>query len=517
MTQAGDADGVLVLGNQLTTQVGPLADRDADVPVVMVESKAAGRRVPYHPHRLALVYSAMRHFRERLVSRGYDVHYIKADTMKAGLSKVFTTTDVDSLVTMSPPKHGDKAELADAADAAGGELSFVTNEQFIISPSLFDEWMDDPPYRHETFYRKVREHTGYLMDDGNPVGGEWNYDDENQKTPPKGYQPSKPPTYEPDEITNDVLEMIDAEFDGSYEAPPYGGNWADPEPFHWPVTREQALDALDTFIETRLSDFGPYQDAMVQDEPLMNHSLLSPLLHLGLLQPEEVTERAIDAYHNDDDVPLNSVEGFIRQIIGWREFVRHIYRRTMPELVTENQLQATRPLPDSFWTGETDMECLADVVEGVRKRGYAHHIERLMIVANFATLAGINPAALNRWFEAGFVDGFHWASTPNVVGMGTYGSGVMSTKPYVSSANYVNKMSDYCSDCKYDKDATTGINACPFNTLYWNFLAEHEDRLRSNHRMGLVYSHLDRKSDEEITEIQSQANEYLEQLDNSAL
>ena len=505
-----DVDAVFVLGDQLTDRVGPLTEY-SDARVLMVESEAFGRRRPYHPHRLILLYSAMRHFRDRLREAGRTVTYITATSMAEGIETYLSEHPGDHLVAMRPQRHGATDRLTSVIEEAGGAITWQDHAGFLVDPATFDTWMGDPPYTHETFYREVRRETGYLMDDGSPVGGEWNYDEENRETPPADYEPPERPRYDPDATTQAVIEMVTEQFDGSYDTDPVGGAWADPEPFAWPVTRADALDALDQFITDRLADFGPYQDAMVEGERSMNHSLLSPLLHVGLLHPAEVTERAIEAYH-DGAAPLNSVEGFIRQVIGWREFVRHVYRRTMPELVEANQLAATEPLPEAFWTGETDMACLADVIEGVRTRGYAHHIERLMILANLATSARIDPAAFNRWFEAAFVDGFHWASTPNVVGMGTYGSDVLSSKPYVSSANYIDKMSDYCSDCPYDPDATTGTGACPFNTLYWDFLDAHEDRLRSNHRMSLVYGHLDRKSDEEKTAIRDRAADLRQRL-----
>jgi deoxyribodipyrimidine photolyase-related protein len=244
---------------------------------------------------------------------------------------------------------------------------------------------------------------------------------------------------------------------------------------------------------------------MVGDEWGMYHALLSPALNIGLLHPAEVVERVIEA-GEDDAVPLNSVEGFVRQVIGWREFVRHVYRREMPDLAEANQLDAEQDLPPAYWTGDTEMNCLRESVEGVRERGYAHHIQRLMVLSNFGLLYGVEPAQLNRWFHAGFVDAYHWVTTPNVVEMGLFGSGVFATKPYAASANYINKMSDYCSGCEYYHTKTTGEGACPFNALYWDFLDRNGDELRDNHRMGLVYSHLDNKDDEELTAIRKRAD-----------
>jgi deoxyribodipyrimidine photolyase-related protein len=336
------------------------------------------------------------------------------------------------------------------------------------------------------------------------VGGEWNYDDQNRETPPADWTAPDPSAFEPDALTREVAAWVDETFAGGYDEPPYGGDWADPGPFRWPVTRRQAVRALDVFVANRLAEFGPYQDAMRRDEWAMSHSLLSTSLNLGLLGPGEVIERAIDAYENGE-APLNSVEGFVRQVLGWREFLRHVYRREMPALAGANQLDADEDLPPFYWTGETDMACLGDVVDGVRTRGYSHHIERLMLLSNFGLVYGVEPAQLNRWFHASYVDAFHWVTTPNVVEMGLFGAGVFATKPYAASANYVDRMSDYCSGCPYYKTKTTGEGACPFNALYWDFLDRNEDQLRSNHRMGLVYGHLDNKDQEEREAIRERA------------
>jgi len=506
---------VLVLGDQLLRRRGPVARRP-DEPVLMIEDTTFAGRLPYHPHKLTLVFSAMRHFRDDLRDAGRTVFYHDRSTFVDGFDEHFERHAGDELVVMEPASHGTVDRLRELIADRGGSLTVVEDERFLCSPATFDEWMGDPPYRQETFYREMRRETGNLMDDDSPVGGEWNYDDQNRETPPAGWEPTEPPAFEPDETTSAVQEWVEESFDGGYEESPYGGDWADPGPFRWPVTRRQAVRALDSFVEGRLAEFGPYQDAMVEGEWAMHHSLLSTSLNLGLLGPAEVVERAIDAYERGD-APLNSVEGFVRQVLGWREFLRHVYRREMPELASANQLGAGEELPPFYWTGETEMACLSDAVGGVRQRGYAHHIERLMVLSNFGLLLGVEPARLNRWFHAAFVDAFHWVTTPNVVEMGLYGSGVFASKPYAASANYINKMSDHCSGCPYDEDATTGENACPFNTLYWDFLDRNADELRSNHRMGLVYSHLDDKGDDERAVIRERAAEIRSRADDGGL
>ena len=496
---------VLVLGDQLHPEYGPVADADR---VVMVEATAFARRRAYHPHKLTLVFAAMRQFRDRLRESGTAVDYYECETFADGFDAHFEAYPADDLVVMESPSYGTSDRLESLVEERGGTLDVVENELFLSTREQWEEYAGDgdPPYRHENFYRYMRRETGYLMADGDPVGGEWNYDDENQQFPGEGYETPDAPRYEIDETTREVWEWA-TELEGSYDTNPPGPEWTDPELFVWPTTREQALDALDTFVDERLAEFGPYQDAMLDDEWSLNHALLSGAINVGLLHPAEVIEAVIEGAREQPDTPLNSVEGFVRQLLGWREFMRHTYREGMPELASANQLDATEDLPEAFWTGETEMRCLSDVVDGVRKRGYSHHIERLMVLSNFALIYGVEPAQLNEWFHAGYVDAYHWVTTPNVVEMGSFGQGIFATKPYASSANYVNKMSDYCGDCDYYHTKATGEGACPFNTLYWDFLDRNEDRLGDNHRMRLVYSHLDNKDEEELDAIRERASE----------
>ncbi|MFW6017804.1 MAG: cryptochrome/photolyase family protein [Halapricum sp.] len=495
---------VLVVGDQLHADVGPLADRPDDR-VLLIEAEAFARKLPYHPHKLTLVFSAMRHFRERLRRSGRTVEYRQVERFADGLEAHLDDHPGDELVVMRPPSYRAGQRLQALVERHGGQLELLENDLFLCSSEMFDSWAEErSSYRHEEFYRFMRRETGYLMDGSEPVGGEWNYDEQNRETPPDGYVPPDPPTFEPDEITRDVQSWVAEAFDGGYDEPPFGGGWADPGPFRWPVTQAQARTALERFVTDRLAAFGTYQDALVADEWALHHSLLSPAINLGLLHPRTVIERAIEAYR-EQDLPLNSVEGFVRQVLGWREFMRHVYRREVPGLAGANQLEQPEPLPPFFWTGETEMACLADVIDGVRTRGYSHHIERLMILSNVATLLGVEPRQLNRWFHAAYVDAFHWVTTPNVVGMGTFGTDALSTKPYVSSANYVDRMSDYCGDCPYDKTKTTGESACPFNALYWDFLDRNAEHLADNHRMGLVYNHLENKTEREREAIRERA------------
>jgi deoxyribodipyrimidine photolyase-related protein len=541
---------VWVLGDQLHPDAGPLADRSpGDERVLLVESRGFARRMPYHPQKLTLVFAAMRHFRDDLRAAGYEVEYRQAETFAGALDAHFADHPDDRLRVMEPASRGAADRLRKlVADAAGeaGRLTLVENDLFCCSPDEFDARFPEAIPRQETFYRWMRRETGYLMEqsdsesDSRPAGGEWNYDEQNRQFPPADYEFPDPPAFDATETTREVADWVRDEFETWGEDAIVGVADADPpdapstdltdfadeeraddvneecaddatesddaDRFRWPVTREQALDALDRFVTERLPEFGPYQDAMVARSWSGNHALLSPALNLGLLRPEEVLERAIAAYEADE-APIESVEGFVRQVLGWREFVRHAYRRRMPEMADANHLDATRDLPPLYYDGETEMHCLETVVGRVRDRGYSHHIERLMILSNFALTFGADPHELNRWFHFGYVDAYHWVTTPNVVGMGTFATDALSTKPYAASANYVDEMSDFCADCPYDPDRTTGEEACPFNALYWDFLAENEDVLRENHRMGLTYHNLDRKDEAELDAVRERAAE----------
>ncbi|KOX97857.1 cryptochrome/photolyase family protein [Halorubrum tropicale] len=538
-----------LLGDQLNPDLDVL---DAADDVLLIEAHGFADRKPYHAHKLTLVFSAMRHFRDELRERGHDVTYVRTESFGEGLDEFFAERDANGgdgprLRLMRPASHGAGERLRGLVAERGGTLDLVDNELFWTTPADWREWAGDGDgplvgddgaaertFRQENWYRHVRRETGVLMDDGDPVGGEWNYDDLNQETPPDGWEPPARPAFEPDELTRETHAWVCERFDT------WGNDSLDE--FAWPVTRDGAREALDRFVSDGLPAFGRYQDAMVGGEPFCSHSLLSPAINLGLLDPREpvraveraYAERGVDPGGYDpaehgasggataslDDfgdgaesaestepapVPLNAAEGFVRQVIGWREFVRHVYREAMPELADANQLGQDRDLPPAYWDGDTDMRCLSEAVGHVREYGYAHHIERLMVLSNFALVYGADPAELNEWFHLGFVDAYHWVTTPNVVAMGSFGTDVLSSKPYASSGSYVNRMSDHCADCPYAVSRTTGEGACPFNALYWDFLKENEDALRGTGRMGLMYSHVDGKDDAEWESIRERA------------
>jgi deoxyribodipyrimidine photolyase-related protein len=341
------------------------------------------------------------------------------------------------------------------------------------------------------------------MQDAEPAGGRWNYDAQNRETPPPDHEFPPIPRYPPDRITRKVLDLVSQEF------PDHFGSL---DAFAWPVTRTDARAFAKDFFEWRLDRFGPYEDAMVTGERALYHSLLSPLINLGLLAPRDLCEEAERRYHAGE-ARLNSVEGFIRQLLGWREFIYQVYRWQMPGYLDSNHFAAEVPLPDFYWTGETRMFCMAESVETLLRWGINHHIQRLMVTGNFALLAGIDPQAVNRWYHLAYVDAYEWVVAPNVLGMALYADGgVLATKPYAASANYIHKMSDYCGRCPYDHRARVGESACPFNALYWDFLARNQERLQDNPRMNLMLSQLDRRDPGELAKLRSRADDLRSRL-----
>ncbi|CAN0535614.1 unnamed protein product, partial [Ectocarpus sp. 8 AP-2014] len=339
----------------------------------------------------------------------------------------------------------------------------------------------------EYFYRDMRQSYRILMSGDKPEGGKWNYDAENRKPPKEGLD--IPQTYMavPDDITREVMDLV---------AERFSDHFGDLEPFHFAVTRDQARTALRQFIDQRLCHFGDYQDAMIEGEAWMYHSHISFYLNCGLLTPLECVKAVEHAYHQGL-APLNAVEGFIRQIIGWREYVRGIYWLKMPDYVSENFFEAKRALPEFYWTGETEMNCLRQCVTETKENAYAHHIQRLMVLGNFALLAGIDPEHVNEWFLIVYADAYEWVELPNVSGMVLFADGgYLASKPYAAGGSYINKMSDYCKNCSYKVKDKNGADACPFNYLYWDFLARNRDKLSNNHRIGMMYKTYDRMGED---------------------
>jgi deoxyribodipyrimidine photolyase-related protein len=451
-----------------------------------------------------LVLAAMRHWAEERRADGWQVEIVRAADWLAGLRDHLDRHGSERVVTMAAAEWATRQRQQTLGGELGLPVDVLPNTQFLIGQH------DPIPASSagkrvvmETFYRGMRTHFGLLLTaDGEPEGGRWNLDADNRKPLPKGYVAPRARTFPPDAITAAAINEVDARPAG------YGRAAG----FDLPVTRTDALAALDDFITHRLPRFGDYEDAMSSSDALLHHSLLSVPLNIGLLEPLEVARAAEAAYHAGH-APLNSVEGFIRQIVGWREFVAWQYWRLMPGLHDANAWDAHRDLPAWFWTGETDLRCLGTVIGRVLADGYSHHIERLMVVCTWCLMAGIDPRQVNDWFLATYVDAYDWVVTPNVVGMGLNADGgIIATKPYVASANYIDKMSDYCRGCRYDRKARTGPNACPYNTLYWNFLVTHEARLKANPRLGPAVLGLSRLDADERAAVTDAAARYLDTL-----
>lgn len=489
--------GVWILGDQLwagQAALQTLANTN-NKPVILIESLNYVQARPYHRQKLVLVWSAMRHFAQELRQLGYAVSYKTADDFLLPLQTWIQENQITELRVMMPNDRPFTQLIKTLKLPC--PITLIPNNHFLWSPTEFQTWAK-PRKRLllEDFYREGRRRYQILMDGDKPVGGQWNFDKENRR-PPKGKLNTPPALwFTPDDITQAVITQVK-----SLTLPLYGAV----EPFRWAVSRPQALQVLDTFIQTRLAGFGPYQDAMVTGEETMWHAMLSPYLNLGLLHPLEVIEAAEKAYYHQQ-LPLNSVEGFIRQVLGWREYMYGIYHYLDADYADGNWFNHTHPLPEFFWTGQTKMNCLHQVFTQVQRTGYAHHIQRLMVLSNFTLIAGISPQEIESWFHATFIDGYDWVMQTNVIGMGQFADGgVLASKPYAASGNYVNKMSDYCRGCVYSPKARTGDDACPFNFFYWDFLARHRDKLQSQGRMSLILGHIDRIPASELQAIRQHA------------
>ncbi|WP_181246368.1 cryptochrome/photolyase family protein [Chroococcidiopsis cubana] len=498
--------GIWILGDQLWMGQSALqscVDKKHHQ-VIFIESLRHAQELPYHLQKLVLVWSAMRHFAEELKQAGWNVTYKQAEDFQTPLIEWIKQNQIAELRVMTPSDRP-FAKLIESLNLPC-QVTFTPNNRFIWGDAEFIQWASSRKRLiMEDFYREGRKRFDILMVGDLPAGGRWNFDKDNRQ-PPKGkLKLPEALWFECDRITQDVIDFV-------IQSPAFKDSqkYWQIQPFRWGVTRQQALQVLDFFIQTRLSNFGPYQDAMVTGEQTMWHAMLSPYLNLGLIHPLEVVQAAEKAYYeNQGEWELNSIEGFIRQILGWREYMHGIYIYMGEDYPTKNWFNHAQPLPEFYWTGNTQMNCLYQILKQVKEIGYAHHIQRLMILNNFALIAGISPQELEDWFHAAFIDAYDWVMQTNVIGMGQFADGgMMASKPYAASANYVNKMSDYCKNCYYNPRDRTGEKACPFNFFYWDFLARHYDSLKNNHRMSQMLRNLERMSGEELGKIRDLASEW---------
>ena len=498
---------VVVLGDQLNLDASALADFDpAQDAIWMAEVMEESTHVTSSKQRSTLFLSAMRHFAEALKSEKWPLHYTRLDdahnagTLADELDKAIQTLHPQQLVMTAPGEWRVLQSLRGMAKKHHLPLEVRDDTHFFSTVREFAEHAKGrKQLRQEFFYRELRQKTGILMDGKKPIGDQWNFDEDNRGSFGKagpGILP--PPTrFEPDAITLDVMQLVNdkmAKHPGNLHS------------FGWPVTRTQALAALDSFIQHRLPSFGLYQDAMWEGEVWLYHSHIASALNLKLLNPREVVSAAEKAYQ-DGHVPLPAAEGFIRQLLGWREYVRGIYWTQMPEYLERNQMQAHAPLPAFYWTGNTDMACLRDAITQTLNHGYAHHIQRLMVTGLYALLLGVDPKEVHAWYLGVYVDAIEWVELPNTLGMSQFADGgVMASKPYVASGKYIDRMSNHCKGCRFNPALATGDTACPFTTLYWDYLNRHVDVLAKNPRMLMQLKNLNRLSPEAREEIASQAN-----------
>ncbi|MEM8546585.1 MAG: cryptochrome/photolyase family protein [Pseudomonadota bacterium] len=509
MTHSACRQLILILGDQLDPCHPALASGDpAHDRIVMIETAAEATHVPSHPQRTALFLAAMRHYAEERRTAGWQVDYTAleagATSLGTGLATAIGRHQPESVCCVRPGDWRVLEQIKNACSSAKVTLTRIPDTHFFVSVDAFAAWAKGrKSLTMEFFYREQRKRYGILMDGKEPAGGAWNYDKDNRKAFGKRGPGMLPPLphFAPDAITQAVLDEVQERFAD------HAGRL---DGFGWPVTRAEALVALARFIEERLPLYGQYQDAMWQGEPFLYHALLGSSMNLKLLNPREVVAAAVAAWQQyPERYPLSAVEGFVRQILGWREFIRGIYWHEMPTYKARNHYDHQLPLPAWFWTGKTRMNCLSQCITDTLENAYAHHIQRLMIIGNYATLAGIAPQAVCDWFLSVYVDAVEWVELPNVLGMALHGDGgIVGSKPYVASAGYINRMSNYCAGCSYDPKARSTDNACPFNALYWDFLARHRAALASSPRMRMVLKNLDRWEGEELAAIQQRAAQH---------
>jgi deoxyribodipyrimidine photolyase-related protein len=472
----------------------------------MAEVAAESTHVPSHKARTALFLAAMRHFRDALRGRGITVEYRELGQHAARTLAEALRTDLERLrpgrVIMVPAgEYRVAADLRAAVASAGLDLELAPDDHFFITPGEFEAWARGrKELRLEHFYRWMRRRTGLLMEADEPAGGRWNFDAENRSSfgsAGPGWMPA-PAAFPPDAVTRAVIDAVERELPGNP-----GGCDA----FDWPVTRAQALTALDDFVTNRLALFGRWQDAMWRGEPWLYHSRIAAALNLKLLSPREVCDAAERAWR-DGRAPLDAVEGFVRQVLGWREYVRGIYWREMPAYRDRNALAADQPLPAFFWSGETDLACLRETIGQTLALGYAHHIQRLMVTGLFALLWGVRPEEVHAWYLSVYVDAVEWVELPNTLGMSQYADGgLLASKPYVATGKYIARMSNYCAGCRFRPDRAHGNDACPYTTLYWDFLGRHRERFARHPRLALQVRNLDRLPDGERAAIAARVAE----------
>ncbi|WP_420142928.1 cryptochrome/photolyase family protein [Sphingomonas sp.] len=505
-----------VLGDQLSLGLSSLAGADPGSTVIlMMEVAEETGYARHHKAKIAYILSAMRHHAEALRAEGWRVDYVPLDdpdnqgSFTGEVARAVARHAPDRIVATEAGEWRVQAMLESWETLFGLPVEICPDDRFLARHAEFDAWAEGRrELRMEYFYRSMRVRTGLLMTpEGEPEGGRWNYDTENRKPAKADLLMPRPLSFTPDVVTEEVLALVAARFadhPGSLDG------------FVYAVTRADAERQADAFFAHALPEFGPYEDAMLTGERHLWHSILSPYLNSGLLDPLDLCRRA-EAEYRAGRAPLNSAEGYIRQILGWREYMRGIYWREGPDYVARNALDHRRALPAFYWSGETDLFCLRETIGQTLATAHAHHIQRLMVTGNFALLIGADPAEVHRWYLEIYLDAYEWVELPNTLGMSQFGDGgIIASKPYISSGAYIDRMSDYCGQCRYDVKQRTGPDACPFNALYWDFLARHRERFAGNQRMRGPYRNWDRFDDATQAAIRAQAAGFLAHLDAEA-
>ena len=500
---------ILILGDQLSPDLSSLAAAP-DAPVLMAELPDEASYVRHHQQKITLIFSAMRHFSKALEQSGRAITYLRYATEPTinsftdAVKMMMQRDGYNRLLLTEPAEWRLMQEVESWADTLGIGVEILPDTRFLATHQEFADWAHGKKQlRMEFFYREMRRKTGLLMNGDEPLGGQWNYDADNRKKLPKGHTTPPRLHFAPDDVTQEVMQFV---------AQHFGNHIGTLDNFAWPVTAAQAEAQFAHWLDFCLPQFGDYQDAMKTDAAFLYHGLVGASLNIGLLNPLEVC-RAVEARYHSGQAPLNAVEGFIRQILGWREFIRGLYWLKMPGYGDSNYFAHHRALPDFYYSGDTDMACMRAAIGATREHAYAHHIQRLMVTGNFALLAGIAPDDVNRWYLEVYADAFEWVQLPNTHGMALFADGgIVGSKPYSASGAYINRMSDHCSGCAYQVKEPHGDTACPFNYLYWDFMIRHRDKLGGNPRMGMVYRNLDKMPDDKRLGVLASAKRFLEQL-----
>lgn len=501
---------ILILGDQLNQNISSLkhCDKDNDL-IVMCEVLEECSTPKHHKKKIAFILSAMRHFAQELKESGFNVAYVTLDDPEnthSFTSEIIRLSNKHHINTVKVTYPGEYRVLQDLDNLKREKIDvqICEDDRFLCSINEFKDFAKGrKSLVMETFYRQMRVKYDILMDGGKPIGGKWNYDADNRKPPKKGL---KIPTHyhnPPNDITKTVMALVNEKF---------ADHFGDIEPFYFAINRGQALLALQNFIDERVQNFGTYQDAMMQGEDFMFHSHIGFYLNNGLLEPLEVIQ-SVEAEYQKGRINLHSAEGFVRQILGWREYIRGVYWLQMPEYKTRNFFNAKNKLPEFYWSANTKMNCMKECVRSTKQNAYAHHIQRLMVLGNFALITGIDPDAVNEWYLLVYADAYEWVELPNVSGMVLFSDGgILGTKPYAASGSYINKMSNYCQNCAYQVKEKNGDRACPFNYLYWNFLIKNKSLLSKNHRMAMIYRVLEKFDQDKIENIKKDSQKFLNQI-----